>query len=219
MLAYLLALFLVAAPIPDKVETAVKTYVETNFAQPSVEYQFDFKRVNYAVLPTDCDSVRVLRLGKNSPLGCTVFSLGIYKDNKLTRATPITVEVSALINAIVATVPIGTGEQLHGLTIAKRAINNEAEFPVLDTCLLINKQTTTYIPAGTMILPTMVENVPVIHSGDKVNIVVERGLIRIVAPGIARQKGGRGDLIRVANLDSKKVIQAAVVDSLTVACK
>jgi flagella basal body P-ring formation protein FlgA len=219
MIVYLLALTLIAAPTPERVETAVKSYVESNFAVAEAEYQYDFQRINYASFPSQCDSIRVLRIGKDSPLGSTVFSLGIYADNKLAKTTSTTVDISMIVNALVATVPISTGEQFHDLSVAKRLIKSDIEFPVTDLSRLSGKQTVTYVPAGTMILPTMYENVPVVRPGDRLNIVIEKGFIRVVAQGIARQKGGKGDLIRVANLDSKKIIRAEVVDSLTVACK
>jgi flagella basal body P-ring formation protein FlgA len=219
MLAYLLAISLVSSPLPEKIETAVKNYVQTNFEVSQAEYQFDFSRVSYSILPPECDSVKVLRIGKKSPIGNTVFSLGIYKDDKLSKTTSVTVGVSALVNALVATIPIRTGEQFHDLAFAKRAIMEEKEFPVTDSTLLHGKQAITYIPSGSMIMPTMFDTIPIIKLGDKVGIVVDRGLVRVMARGIAREKGGKGDCIRVANLDSKKIIVAEIIDSLTVACK
>jgi len=65
----------------------------------------------------------------------------------------------------------------------------------------------------------MFENVPVVNIGDKVDIVIEKGLIKVTAEGLVRQKGGVGDIIRVANLGSKKVVRVEVVDSVTVALK
>jgi flagella basal body P-ring formation protein FlgA len=41
----------------------------------------------------------------------------------------------------------------------------------------------------------------------------------VVAQGVAKQKGGKGDMIRVSNLNSNKMIVAEVIDSLTVALK
>jgi flagella basal body P-ring formation protein FlgA len=219
LLAFLLALSLIGSSISEKVEDTVKSYVETNFGADNAEYQFDFRRVNWGHFPSEFDSVRIFRIGKDSPLGKTIFSLGVYKGNDLIKAVPISVGVSLIVDAVVTTVPVNTGERFCDLDIVKRAVTRKSQLPITDPVKLEGKQARKYIPAGSMIYLSMIENVPVVNAGDRVNIVIEKGLIRITAEGVARQKGGIGDLIRVVNLGSKKVIRAVVVDSTTVALK
>lgn len=219
MITYLLALVLVASPASDLVERAAKEYVQTNFAVSAGEYQYDFKRINYSLFPAQCDSVKVLRIGKNSPIGNTVFSFGAYKDDRLVKTVAASVEVSLMIDALVANAPISVGQQFHDLVMTRRVITNDTQMPLTDPTQLAGKQAKDYIQPGVLIFPSMCENIPLISSGDKINIVVEHGLIKVVAQGVARQKGGRGDLIRVSNLGSNKIIRAEIIDSLTVALK
>lgn len=219
MLALVLTLSLICSPASEKVENAVKSYVEVNFSTENAEYQYDFRRVIWNHFPSEFDSVRIFRIGKDSPLGRTIFTIGVYKDSDLIKALPVSVGVSLIIEAVVTSVPVNTGERFYDLETAKRVVTDKSQLPITDPASLEGKQAQKYIPAGSMIYSSMVENVPVISPGDKVSIIIEKGLIKITADGMARQKGGIGDLIKVVNLGSKKVIRAEIVDSTTVALK
>jgi flagella basal body P-ring formation protein FlgA len=219
VIASILSLLLVCSSNTDKVETVVKSYVETNFNLEYGEYQYDFRRINWNLFPDDFDSVRVFRIGKESPLGQTIFTLGVYKGSNLIKAIPVSIGISMIVEAIITTVPVNTGEEFTGLAREGRAITNSGESPVTDTSFLEGKQAAKYIPAGSIIYPSMVASIPVIDTGDKVNIIIDKGLIKVTAAGVAKQKGGIGDVIKVVNLSSKKVLKGEIIDSMTVALR
>jgi len=216
MITYLLALSIICLSASDMVEQEVKSYVETNFAVENATLQYDFRRINWNLLPSEFDSVKVFRIGKDSPLGTTIFTLGIYNDDKLVKAVPVSIGVTLLVDALVTTTPINAGEEMCDLTLAKRTITGRGEMPLTDFKLVENKQAARYIPAGSIVFQSMIEEVPIIKPGDKVKILVDKGPVKVSADGEARQKGARGELIRVTNLGSKKIIQAEIIDSLTV---
>jgi flagella basal body P-ring formation protein FlgA len=219
MLTYLLVLAIVATTNNGRVDQAVKDYVHANFAVSNGEYQFDFKRLNYSLFPAEFDSVKVMRIGKSSPIGNTVFSLGAYKNDNLVKTVAASIEVSLLIDCVVANAPLNVGDRFHDLVMARRAITSDVQMPITDPNQLANKQAKEYVQPGTVIYPSTSENIPLIASGDKVNIIVQHGLVKIVAQGVAKQKGGKGDVIRVSNPGSGKIVRAEVIDSLTVALK
>lgn len=219
MITYLLALAMVASPLSDRVENSITTYVQSYFAANQAQYQYNFKRINYALFPPDVDSVSVMRIGKSSPVGNTVFSLACYKADKIIKTVSVSVEVSMIVDCLVANGPINVGEKFTDLVLAKRAITSDSQFPISDISQLSGKQAKNYIQPGTPIFPSMCENIPLINPGNHVNIVVEHGQIKVVAQGIAKQKGGVGDKIRVSNLGSNRMIIAEVIDSMTVALK
>lgn len=57
---------------------------------------------------------------------------------------------------------------------------------------------------------SQVEGVPVVERGDRVQIVLESGSLRISASGKAQEKGALGDWIRVVNVDSKRELSGRV---------
>jgi flagella basal body P-ring formation protein FlgA len=219
MITYLLALAIVANQLSDKVESSITTYVQSHYAANRAQYQYNFKRINYSLFPEDFDSVSVLRIGKNSPVGNTVFTLGCYKADRIIKTVSVSVEISIIVDCLVANNPINMGDKFTDLVISKRAISCDNQLPIADISQLAGKQAKIYIQPGTPIFPSMCENIPLINPGDHINIVVEHGQIKVVAQGIARQKGGIGEKIRVTNLGSNRMIIAEVVDSTTVALK
>ena len=50
-------------------------------------------------------------------------------------------------------------------------------------------------------------------------MIIEKGMIKITAKGIARQRGGIGDVIKVMNVGSRKLVKAEIIDSSTVALR
>jgi flagella basal body P-ring formation protein FlgA len=216
MMAYLLALSIICLTAPEKVEQEIKAYVETNFAAENAVYQYDFRRINWNQIPQEFDSVMVFRIGKDSPLGNTVFTLGVYDDNELQKTVPVSIGVTLLIDALVTTTPVNSGDELCDLVYAKRTITGRGEMPLTDLKQVEGKQAVRYIPAGTIVFQSMIEEIPIIRVGDKVKIMVDKGPIKVSADGEARQQGAIGELIRVTNLGSKKIIQAEIIDSLTV---
>ena len=219
MITYLLALAMVASPISDRAENSITTYVQSHFAVNQAQYQYNFKRINYALFPQDLDSVSVIRIGKSSPVGNTVFSLGCHKADKIVKTVSVSVEVSMIVDCLVANGPINVGGKFVDLVMARRAITSDNQLPISDISLLTGKQAKNYIQPGTPIYPSMCENIPLINPGNHVSIIVEHGQIKVVAQGIAKQKGGVGDKIRVSNLGSNRMIMAEVIDSVTVALK
>jgi flagella basal body P-ring formation protein FlgA len=219
MVAYLLALTIICTPASEKVEQAISTYVQSNFAVENAEFQYDFRRINWNLLPSEFDSVKVFRIGKETPLGITVFTLGVYKGGDLAKAIPVSVGVTLSVDALVTKTTINVGEELHDLVLEKRTITGKNETPLTDSTFLEGKQARKYIRPGSIIYPSMVEDIPTLNLGDKVKIMIEKGSLTVSADGLVRQKGSIGDTIRVANIGSKKIIQAEIIDSQTVAVR
>ncbi|MEE4359452.1 MAG: flagellar basal body P-ring formation chaperone FlgA [Desulfococcaceae bacterium] len=72
------------------------------------------------------------------------------------------------------------------------------------------------IPAETVLRKDLLEQIPLIKRGDIVRLIAESDSLRITTLGQARNKGGRGDRIRVINLDSRKMIYGEVENANTV---
>ncbi len=73
-------------------------------------------------------------------------------------------------------------------------------------------RTKTYIKKGTILFDEYFEIIPVIRSGDLINISSGSGNVLVSVEGTARQDGGIGDLIFVVS-KNKKQFKAKVIDS------
>ncbi|MGF1449101.1 MAG: flagellar basal body P-ring formation chaperone FlgA [Opitutales bacterium] len=68
------------------------------------------------------------------------------------------------------------------------------------------------VAAGRPLLWRDVKTIPLVREGEVIEAVCDDGLLHISMKAVALEDGGRGDFIRVRNLQTKKDIQAEVID-------
>lgn len=88
--------------------------------------------------------------------------------------------------------------------------------PCLDFKDAVGKRTRRNLMADLPISTVNLEIPPAINANDKITIEWIFGTARITAPGLSHQTGFIGDTIRVFATDTKKELDAVVVDSRTV---
>ena len=69
------------------------------------------------------------------------------------------------------------------------------------------------IQANTILTDYMVEIPPTISQGSLVKLIVKRSGFKIVTKGLAQQTGYKGDVIKVKNVNSKKMLYGTIVNS------
>jgi len=73
--------------------------------------------------------------------------------------------------------------------------------------------------AGKPLLPADLESPILVGRGDTVNITFREGSLLLTAKGKALQQGAKGDMVRVANMDSNKSVDARVTGTGEVAVR
>lgn len=69
---------------------------------------------------------------------------------------------------------------------------------------------------GEVLAAHMIQKVPLVKNGDRILIIVQKGPLRVTAPGVVRQNGFRNDTVRVENIQSRKILLGTVIDSKTI---
>lgn len=87
---------------------------------------------------------------------------------------------------------------------------------ITDPQAVLGKRTRSTISAKTVLRTDLIELPPLVKRGDIVVIVAESKGLRITALGKAKRKGRLGERIPVENFDSKKILNAQVLDAKTV---
>ena len=72
------------------------------------------------------------------------------------------------------------------------------------------------LPIGEILLPSFIKKPALGNRGDKVLITAQRGAMTITTPGILKEDGYEDAMVRVLNMESKKMIYGRLVDSNTV---
>jgi flagella basal body P-ring formation protein FlgA len=72
------------------------------------------------------------------------------------------------------------------------------------------------VSAGTVINPSMLEPKPLVQRGDQVTLVVNAGSMEVSAAGEVMNEAAAGQLVRVRNLSSRRVVQGQLQQDRTV---
>lgn len=72
------------------------------------------------------------------------------------------------------------------------------------------------LQAGKILIPNFIKRPALGNRGDKILIMAQKGGMTITTPGILKEDGYENAMVRVLNIESKKVIYGRLVDSNTV---
>jgi flagellar basal body P-ring formation protein FlgA len=89
----------------------------------------------------------------------------------------------------------------------------EGKRAFIDPDEVIGLKVVRNIEKNKVIKLNMVRKPVLVKQGDHVLIMAKMGVMKITTPGVAKEKGFRGSMIRVLNAKSKKVVYGRVVDS------
>ncbi len=92
----------------------------------------------------------------------------------------------------------------------------EGKRAFIDPDEVIGLKVVSNIEKNKVIKLNMVRKPAVVKQGDRVLIMAKMGSMKITAPGIVKEKGFKGSMIRVQNAKSKKEVYGRVIDSNTV---
>ncbi|MEK6589358.1 MAG: flagellar basal body P-ring formation chaperone FlgA [Nitrospinota bacterium] len=160
-------------------------------------------------------------IGSNSSLSSTGrISLTItFKENeRIQKTIHPTMDLKFIMPSVVAIRSIKRGELISDkdIKIEDREVNRDTSQIVSEPENIIGKQAKVDIKKGDFITVNIVEIITVVNLGDAVNIVAESDVLRVTVRGVVKEKGGKGELVKVLNVSSNKIIHAKVVDSHTV---
>jgi flagella basal body P-ring formation protein FlgA len=74
------------------------------------------------------------------------------------------------------------------------------------------KQLNKSLRAGDIVFAHLLKDPPLVKRGDLVTIIARSGGLQVSAPGEVKNAGAIGEIVRVKNLMSRRVLQARVVD-------
>ncbi len=80
----------------------------------------------------------------------------------------------------------------------------------------IGKQLKTNMKKDTALRRCSIKEAPLVKKGSTVKLVAEQGLLSVTAYGIAKSNAAFGQMVKVENLKSKKIVTGTVKDAFTV---
>lgn len=164
-------------------------------------------------LPAGRLSYRIVPNRDEDFLGRTLLALHLFVDGQPVRKLWADATIAVLADVVTVIRPLGKHQhiELADLALVRRDL---AQLPV-DTVSRIEDalghRTTRPIYPHTVLQSGMMVAPPMVRRGDIVRIVANAGPMTITATGKVKQQGSKGEMVRVTNMDSNRVITARVI--------
>lgn len=150
--------------------------------------------------------------------------VGVYSANRLIQTLPVSARIQRLQQVVTAVTEISPGVVLQASHLAVDRQPRSGNSPSVSAESLIGRTARRRIDEGRLISLSDVKTAPksisdpyVIRARAAVRIVARKGTLKVFAnDGEALQNGRIGDLIRVRNSRSRRIISAKVISSTEV---
>ena len=145
-------------------------------------------------------------------LGPMSLALHLFVDGEAARKLWVNATISVMTDVVVAVRPLGKHQhiRMEDMTIERRDLATVGSEPITRPEDVLGNRTTRMIYPHTVIQADMIALPPLVKRGDIVKIVADAGPMTITATGLVKQQGRKGDVVRVMNTDSKRVILARI---------
>jgi flagella basal body P-ring formation protein FlgA len=170
------------------------------------------------VLPKGRVTYKVVSPQNIDFFGLIPLSISFNVNGLFQKKVLATVDIEVLTEVVVTKRPIGRYKMIteDDICLQKRDMSNLSSNIITNSEDVLGKRAKRAINAKTVLRADLVEFPSLVRRGDIVSIIAESDSLRITALGEVKEKGRKGQRIRVVNLDSKKGIYARVLDSNTV---
>jgi len=173
---------------------------------------------NGIMLPNRPYSYKVQPPVKSSYIGMVPMSIVFDVYGQSSRKVSAIVKIEVETNVIVVQKPLNRNQTIEkeDVTVVTMDMADLPSNYISSLEGVVGKRTLRAMNPKEVFRTDMIEQPLMVKRNDKVSIVAESETIRITAAGEVRESGGKGDRIRVVNLNSNKEIFARVLDPKTV---
>lgn len=198
-------------PIADIYET-VKTYLSMNTQQPrhsSVDIKIE--HIDSRLKLNKCQSPLQAFLSNNNRIGGKLI-VGVRCTKPKPWLVYIPAEVAIFENILVASKPLQRGHILDQTDISWARVRTSNSHTVYFTepNRIIGKVLVRPIKAGNILAAHILQAPRLIHRGQQVTLLVDMSGLQVRMKGHALSDGAAGDLVRVRNAKTKRIVEGIV---------
>ncbi len=163
-------------------------------------------------LPTGLLTYQVEPARNEDYLGRTMVALHLFVDGRPVRKVWVNLTISVMADVVTVMRPLGKHAyiQLADLSVVRRDLSDLSSDSVRRIEDALGNRTTRAIYPKTVLQSSMFASPPLVRRGDIVKIVANSGPMIITATGMVKQQGCKGEMVRVVNTDSNRIITARV---------
>lgn len=223
-LALLFCLFLAAAPAgaalldAEAVERALAAHFAENGPWRAEQIEVRVRPFPPRALPEGRVELRVIAPRERVAPGTRAYLVEASAGGKEAQRLWVQAEVRLYDVVLVSARPIGRGQRIvaEDLRRERREVGGLSQRPLIEPAEALGKQAARAIAANEILTPALVELPVAVKRGVAVKMLYETPRLAVEARGRALEDGRVGEIIRVKNPSSGKVVEAKVVDAHTV---
>ena len=196
----------------ESIAEAVKGYIAQNINLPG-EYEVSLTPLDSRLnLPQCPEPLEVFTTTDLIKAGRTTIGVRCNAEKKWSIFTSAIIKTYQMV--VILSQPIQRGEIItrQHLAIEKREVSNLREDFVTQLEQVENKQITRQFNTGTILSLRNLVEPKLIKRGDKVVISTTKPNFSIKMSGVAMMDGAKGQLIKVKNQNSGRIINATVIE-------
>jgi flagella basal body P-ring formation protein FlgA len=201
---------------PDEAirQTAVRTFSLDTAVNTIEVLSSQIKAADVAL-----DEISLRPISQKDPLGLFTVVATVTRDGRILESGQVSLRIHKFAEVLVAQESL----RRHDLptetqfSLQRMDITSLLEQPVSAFETIEGLRMRRNLAKGQILTTSAVEPVPDIEVGREVSIQCSNSLFTIATTGTAQQSGRVGDVIRVKNRTSGKLVQARILDNSTVA--
>jgi len=191
------------------VETAIRSRMPWNAEDVTVsDIQFD----ETVQLPVGKLTYRIVPKRHEDYLGSTILALHLFVNGEPVRKMWVNATISVMADVVTVVRPLGKHQhiELEDIRVERRDLTGLGSDTIRSVEDALGNRAERMIYPGTVLQTGMIDQPPVVKRGDIVKIIAKTGSMTITATGMVKQQGRKGEMVRVMNTDSNRVILARV---------
>ncbi|MBW2632380.1 MAG: flagellar basal body P-ring formation protein FlgA [Deltaproteobacteria bacterium] len=197
----------------ETIKATVRAYIEKNMPWPGNAVRVEFPgRVSNLSLTGKKITFRVLSRRNEDFIGDSSFTVRCYENDTFLSEKTVRVRIEVLMDVVVSTKSIHRNVRIDhdDVKLVKRWFDRLPSKIISNPGTVVGMKLRTNVKPNAEIKGNMVKSIPMVKRGKPVKIVFENGPMRITTVGLSEQDGMCGELIKVRNVSSKKVIYVRV---------
>jgi flagella basal body P-ring formation protein FlgA len=203
----------------ETLQAAVQAYVEKQSPWPKGRIKVEFPDpVADVAVPAESVTIRIKGRANEDFIGQTSFTASL-RGTKPLREEHVRVTLWVLMDVVVSTKSLSSGTVLGAgdVKVLQKWYDAVPQNRISDLKEVIGKKLSVSINPHMEITKNVLKDCPIVRRNQPVRIVLDNGTLCITASGVSQEDGILGDVIRVQNTASKRVIHARVRGNALVA--
>jgi flagella basal body P-ring formation protein FlgA len=203
-----------AAALPTgQIERAVESAIRSRMPWKNEDVAISAITFDETIkLPTGRLTYRIVPNRNEDYLGRTMLALHLFVDGEPVRKLWVSATIAVMADVVTVIRPLGKHQHIQraDLSVERRDLADLPADPISRIEDAVGNRVTRMVYPNTVLQPGMITLPPLVNRGDIVKIVANTGLMTITATGMVKQKGCKGEVVRVMNTDSNRIVTARV---------